>query len=117
MPVEIIKYNNREIIYVDNTGLSGEKIIENTKNANKLAMVKGKNALVLSNFTGANISNDVLDYFKSEETIKASKCCDKQATVGIGGIKKTILNIYNSVSGSTTKLFNTLEEAKEYLVK
>ena len=40
----------------------------------------------------------------------------KIAVVGITGIKKIFLNVYNQFIGGKTKAFETEEEAKEWLV-
>ena len=70
----------------------------------------------MADFTMANLSKEVIEYLKNEESKKAAEIADKQAVIGITGIKKMILNIYNTVSGSNTKVCSSMEEAKEYLV-
>ena len=42
---------------------------------------------------------------------------DKQAMLGIIGIKKVLLNTYNKITKSSLKAFNTKEEACEWLTK
>jgi len=116
MPVQIINYKNKDIVYSDHRGLSGQKLIDNIRDGCALVLKQGKDVLQLSDFRDSNLSKDAMDFARSEELKPVIKCIKKEAIVGVTGIKKMALNLYSSVTGSTAKVFNTLEEAKEYLV-
>ena len=116
--ISIIKYKDKEILYFNHNGLRDKELLENIKRANKkIKEYTGKEALTLANFTNAITSNEVMDYLKSEETVAVNKKVNKAAVVGITGIKKIFLNVFNSFTDNKTKAFDTEEEAKEYLVK
>ena len=117
MSVEILKEGNNSIVYVNHQGLSGSKLISNFAEANKILINGGQDQLLLTDFRNASLSKEVIDYIKSDETKAASGNCKKQAIVGITGIKKMILNVYNGMTKANMKIFNTFEEAKEYLLK
>ena len=85
------------------------------KDASEYINKNAKQILLMADFTDSTISNDVNDYLKSDETKAIQKFYIKQGIVGIRGIKKMILNIYNTVAGSNAKAFDTQEEAIKYL--
>lgn len=116
MPTSVITYKNKKIIYADHRGLTGEKLLSNLRDAKKLIMDHGKGALTLANFEDSSLSDDVVKFLKSDEMKEITDYIAKETIVGIQGIKKMIYKIYLKLTGSTCKIFNTEDEAKEYLI-
>ena len=116
MSVTILKHKGKEIVFVDHQGLTGEKLIANMKEGSKVLLQRGKGNLSLTNFSDANLSNDAVEYVKSNEMREVVKCIEKDAFIGLGGIQKLVFNIYLKITGSKGKVFKTAEEAKDYLV-
>ncbi|MBN2544445.1 MAG: hypothetical protein JXB50_01525 [Spirochaetes bacterium] len=115
MPVNMIDHKNKKIIYVDHRGLTGQNLLENYKQACELIKKNGSGCLMLVDFRDSTISNELVDYIKSDENKAITKLIAKQAAIGISGIKKIVFNLYNTVTGSSLKIFNTEDEAKNYL--
>jgi CO dehydrogenase/acetyl-CoA synthase alpha subunit len=115
MPYSIIKYNNKEIFFIDHRGLKGEEVLKSMKEAAEAIKKNGKQVLTLTDFTDTTISNEINEYLKSDETKAMQKYYIKQGIVGIGGIKKMMFNIYSSIMGTNAKLFDNLEDAKKFL--
>lgn len=116
--LSIINYKGKEILYLDQRGLNGDDLLKGCKNADQFIKNYQKDtALTLANFTDTTASQEVMNYLKSEESVNINKKVVKAAVVGITGIKKILLNAYNTVTGGKYKAFETEEEAKEYLVK
>jgi hypothetical protein len=114
----VINYKGKDIVYNDLRGLSGPELLSGFKlSVQKTKEYKGKELCLLANFTDTVISDDAMKYLKSEEVINGNKLYKKIAVVGATGLKKAILNIYNTITGDKTKAFDTEEEAKEYLIK
>ena len=116
----VINYKGKDILYVNHNGLEGNKIIENMKNAVKKTEELAKNGneiLAIYDFTDVYVTEEVMNYLKSDETKNVMKYIKKSAVIGIVGIKKIFLNVFNAVTSANTKAFDKLDEAKEWLVK
>ena len=115
---KFITYKGKEIFLGTYTGLRKSEILEQFKQANKLVDSCGKSGmLLLSDFTDCVPDQESVDYLKNEESKRIAKKFRKTAVVGrITGVKKIFLNGYNTITGANAKIFNTLDEAKEWLV-
>ena len=51
------------------------------------------------------------------ESKEIEKKIKKQAVLGITGAKKTLFDLFNSLTGNKTRTFNTEAEAKEWLIQ
>ena len=116
MPVQIIEHKGKEIIFVDHKGLQGSEMIDCFKEASREILARKGSALSLADFSGANLTKDFIEYLKTEEVKEITGGVKKEAIIGVSGIKKMVYNIYSALSGSTARVFNTIEEAKDYLV-
>jgi hypothetical protein len=116
MPGKIIEHNQKQILHADHRGLSGEKLLESLKEVTKKVLESDNNVLLLVDLRGAFLDKQFDDYLKTPETKQATKHYKKQAIVGISGIKKFVLNSYNMITNSNMKVFDKIEDAKNYLV-
>jgi hypothetical protein len=114
----IINYKDKKIYYFDHTGLPERELIDNINAGIKMILetYDGEPILNLSNWTNTFGTNEVMDALKTDQQKDIYKKCKKIAVVGISGIKKILLNAINPLTGGKTRAFNTLEEAKEWLV-
>ena len=67
-------------------------------------------------FTNTYINDEIIRYLTNSESKAVSKNAKKIATVGIIGIKRVFFNLYNAISRTPAKTFDTIEAAKDYLV-
>ncbi len=75
-----------------------------------------KDILILTDLTGSFIYGESQKHLK-ESTKMGRNFVKKSAVIGISGGKKILLNMINTFSGYQTRAFNTIEEAKDWLVK
>jgi hypothetical protein len=117
MPITTITHKGKEILYVDLSESKTEErslqLLEETKDAYLKA--KGK-LLVLVNSEGAYINTTVSNKMKEYGRMYFKDRAEKRAFVGVKGLKKIILKTYTSIIGGNIRLFDDLEEAKDYLV-
>lgn len=116
-----VEYKGKQIYFINYTNIKSETdfmaAIRETNEFRKKVMLDGKkDLLMLVDFTNSYVLGDVLKELKrsAAETKPITK---KSAVVGITGSKKVLLNIVNSVTHIGSKPFDTIEEAKEWLIK
>lgn len=117
MAYKIIKHNNKEVLFIDHRGLTGDDLLNSLKEANKYVLENKKDHLAVADFTDTNATKAVNEYLQSEESKAASKYATKQAVVGMSGIKKMVLRVYMAFTGVKSGIFDTVEEALEYVTK
>ena len=84
--------------------------------AAQMIVDSGKNdVLSLSDVTGCFFNNEIMEVLKEQSKI-SMPLTKKAAVVGITGIKKILLNAVNAVNANARKPFDTIEEAKDWLV-
>ncbi len=113
---EWITYKGHKLLFVDYTGLRGNEIVAMLHTANTTILEAEGRVLAFADFTGTYATDEIVAYLQSQETKQAAKKLTKNAVVGITGIKKLFLNLYNTVTGGGAKPFDDLESAKEYLI-
>jgi hypothetical protein len=111
-----ITYKGKKILYDDYRNLQGDKFP---------VMVNAVLSLTLNSAEKGYLSLvDVRDSYANKETVDAFNNAGKAvkdivyktAVLGITGVKKILLNVVNKFSNVGAKPFNTMEEAKEWLV-
>jgi predicted flavoprotein YhiN len=117
MAFSVINHNNKEVLFVDHRGLSGDELLKSFKAVNKFLKESKKEFVTVSDFTDTTVSSEFNEYLKSEENKEVAKYHRKLAVVGITGIKKMLLGIYNTLTGAKGKMFDTVEQALEYVTK
>lgn len=114
MKTEILSHNGKTIHYLHHQGIKGAELVASVKEANNYILKHG-NILVIVDFTDSFADKAVMDELKSEESKEVAKTAKCIAVLGVDGIKKVLLNGYNHLTGSDTRAFSTLDEAKAYL--
>ena len=118
--VEFINYDGKEIYYLDasnQTTMNIQEIREDMENVKKLISSKPpKSVLMITNVTNARFNNEMVELFKEYANhntpyVKAS------ALVGVSGIQKVVLTTVKALTGRDYYLANSLEEAKEWVVR
>ncbi len=119
MSVEWIEYKGKQILIADYRDLEPKEFIEKLTLSAKmiLEVPPPTKILSLSDFRGAVASKEVMAKLK-ELGPQVEARTEKNAIVGIHGIRHVLLSAYNRVAGASNnqKLFDTQEEALEWLV-
>lgn len=113
----LINYKSREILYIDHRGLKPQDAINNIHKGNLMVEnYKGQELLALIDFRDVTADINILTFLNSDETKKSIKLIKKGAILGVTGLSKVTLNLFNSLVGKDIKAFESEDEAKEYLV-
>lgn len=114
---EIINYKGQEIVCFNYNGLRGAELFEQLKvNTQFLLNSPKDDFLTLSDFSNTYATEEIIAYFRSQESKAAAQKTRKKALIGVSGLKKMFLNLYNRVTGAGAKAFDDLESARDYLV-
>ncbi len=117
MPVSYITHKGQQILYVDLTESKSEKrsleLLEETKQA---YLDSPGQLLVLVNTEGAYVNQVVSAKMKEYAKKYFKDKAKRRAFVGVSGLKKLILKTYATLVSGNLRLFDDLEEAKDYLV-
>jgi len=116
-----IDYKGKEIYFVDYTHIKSTEeflnVIKGTNAFREKVKAEGKrNILMLVDVTGSYIYGEVLDAIKMSGRI-SKELTQKEAVVGVTGAKKILLRIAQLFTGMQLHPFDTLEEAKEWLIQ
>ncbi len=117
-----IEHKGKNILYIDYSGLNAKKdrelllkIIEELKNQ---AFSKPTKSLFLSNVTDAYTDSFILSKLKDvAKFCTDNNLVEKECVVGLGGLKKTFIKIVNAFAQSKLVMFESVEEAKDWLVE
>lgn len=115
--IEWINYQGHEILFNNRSNLRNQEIIQNVGNAVK--MIKGsgkKDILYLIDNTNTIISPDVKDVIKKAGH-ELKPYLKKSAVIGPNAAQKILINILSKLTGMNIKIHDSLEEAKEWLIK
>lgn len=111
----LITHKGKEILYVDYQDMTKEEILQVMDDATDYALELNRPMLRLSNMTGVFAVKEVVE--KAKESGKTTNHLTiKRAAVGITGAKKVLFNAFNRFSGNNTRAFDTVEDAKDWLV-
>jgi hypothetical protein len=116
---QFIEFKGKEIYYVDYSGIKTNEdfltVIRQTNTFREKIKAEGKkDLLLLVDITGSFVYGEVLSEIKKAGKI-TKEITSKEAVVGITGGKKILLNIVKSFSNMNIKVFDTVEDAKEWL--
>jgi len=114
--VQMVPHKGKQVVYLDLSGLKAGDLHPVVEEAKRLIAGQPKeSALILTNVTDVEISKDTSALMKDFTThnkpyVKAS------AVIGVEGLKKIIYNAVQAVSGRHISSFETMEQAKDWLV-
>ena len=118
MRVRWIEYKGKRILYADFRGLRGdEEGIETLELAARRAASSPIKVLMLNNYEGATASPEWMSRVKQLGKEVFDLKVEKDACVGVTGVKLLLLEAYNKVVRKGTVPFKTEAEALEWLVK
>ncbi len=118
--IEMMNYKDREICYLDASNMTTKEIQNIETDMNKamkiVASKPPKSALMITNVTNVMFNTQMAELFKNYANhntpyVKAS------ALVGITGIQKVVLSTVKRLTNRDYQLFDSLEEAKEWIIK
>lgn len=117
---KFIDHKGKQIYYVDYSNIkTSEEFLAIIKSTNifreKLKHDGMKDLLMLVNISGSFVYGDVLVEIKKAASL-TKELIAKEAIVGITGSKKILLKVLQSFSKMDFKIFDTEEEAMEWLV-
>jgi hypothetical protein len=117
---QFIEYKGQSIYYVDYSNIkTNDEFMSVIKQSNsfreKVKSEGRKNLLMLVDVSGSFVYGDVLTEIKKAGKITKEMTL-KEAVVGISGGKKILLKIVQSFTNMNLKVFDTLDEAKDWLV-
>ena len=117
---KFIEFKGQQIYYVDYSNIkTSEEFLAVIKSTNafreKLKHDGVKYLLMLVNISGSFVYGDVLSEIKKAASL-TRELIAKEAIVGITGSKKILLKVLQSFAKMDFKIFDTEEEALEWLV-
>jgi hypothetical protein len=117
MSAEWILHKGKKIIYIDYVGLKPQEMSELVKEATKIIVAsKSIEVLSLSNVTGCYFNSELMDLIKTQGAISLP-LTKKAAVVGVTGLKNVLLTAANAVWPKSRKPFDSVEQAKDWLVE
>jgi hypothetical protein len=112
-----IVFKGKVIFFADHKGSKGDEVVKNQQKMLDMIKESGMtDCLNLTDMTDVVATNEVHQQMKKigEEILKHSK---KGAVVGMAhGIKNVLISSFMRLSSKPMRLFESLEEAKEWLV-
>jgi len=116
MPISWLNYKEKKILFIDLKGLEKEEMLTIVEEQKKIINESPEPVLLLNDFNGTFASEEYMNRAKKYGKEQKNKI-KKTALLGIQGIKKFLVQVYIKFSGNVnTKLCNSIEEAKEYLI-
>jgi hypothetical protein len=113
--VEWITYKGKRILVVNGAGLKEAQYIEAMEEMKQEVLKEKDGALVLANVTGIGMTKGVID--KSKEVVEATEKAGipnrLNVVVGLTGLQRAVAQLF----GRGVRFVNTIEQAKELLVK
>lgn len=115
-----IEHKGKMIYYVDYSNIkTNEEFLATIKQTNAFrekTKAEGKrNLLMLVDLTGSFVYGEVLEEIKKAGKL-TKELTAREAVVGITGGKKILLRIFQTITQMNIRVFDTVEEAKDWLV-
>lgn len=100
---------------MDFTNLSSTKSVETIEELARVIKAQGGKVLSLSDFTGAALGPEFMSRAKALGKEVFEPAAERQALLGIDGLKKMLVNAYVKFTGSKMRAFDNEADALEYL--
>ncbi|RLD84547.1 MAG: hypothetical protein DRJ10_00850 [Bacteroidetes bacterium] len=117
--VRWIEHKGKRIIYNDFSKIHSDEVVRVVRQFEQLVMDSKDtdDIIVLSNMTDAHFFGEAFEEIKRVTKV-VRPYIKKRAVVGISGVKSILYKSVNMFArGTPTKMFNTIEKAKDYLVE
>jgi hypothetical protein len=112
-----IEHHDRKILYSDYRGLTEKQMIENMELGYKMMHPCSGGVLVLVNVQGEFPIKIFMEHFSLSGRSKDAYMIAKLAAVGVKtGVMSIFLEEMSASKGITARLFNTEQEAKDWLI-
>jgi hypothetical protein len=111
-----ITHQSKELLLVDFSNLKADQFIQAIGESRRFILGCGrKDLLVLYDVANSRVSPEVTDVLK-EAAKETHSFIKKRAVVGIHGVQRIILHAINAFSQEDIKPFDSLDQAKDWLV-
>jgi|SRR5512133_2564043 hypothetical protein len=115
-----VEYKGKQIYYVDYSNIKTNEeflsIISQTNAFREKVKASGKkDLLMLVDISGSYVYGEVLDAIQKSGKI-TKQLTAREAIVGVTGGKKILLKIVQTVTNMNFRVFDTVDEAKNWLV-
>lgn len=117
--IQWIEHKGKKIIYLDYKNLNSrnkEEFIKVLDAAKEFVLSAGNNILLLVDIRNSFGDRDIVNRMKQDGK-EEKPYIKKEAVVGITGVKEVLLKAINLFTNLGIKPFNSLEEAKDWLVE
>lgn len=116
--VRYIPYKGRQILYIDYSNLkSSKEVCPVIAKLTEMVHSMSAKQLFLTDATDGSADKDTMAALKRvAQLCKERDVVEKECIVGIKGIKKVLLKAVNTFAKSNIVMFDTQEEAMEWLV-
>lgn len=109
-------YDNREILIIDHSNCKESEMIERLGELAKLIQRENKPILLLAIFNEKSYATPRFMREAEKESKAYLHLIDKQAVMGVSGVKKWILKGYNLLFNRDIRNFDTIDDAIKFLV-
>jgi len=114
--IQWINYQGKEILFNDRSGLRKTDLIDNVNNAVTLIKESGKNdILYLIDNSDTIITPDIKEVIKKGGQ-EVKPYLKKTAVIGPNPAQKILINILSKITGMNIKIFDTLNDGKNWLI-
>jgi hypothetical protein len=118
MSVSYISHKGKKILYVDYTKCKSPKETLDVLELVRQEYLKSNEMMITVNdFRDAYASSEFMNKVSELGKQLFTKRTIKSAAVGVAGIKKILVNAYNIFAENKVTLFDTKEEALDWVVK
>lgn len=117
---KFVEHKGKQIYYVDYSNIkTNEEFLSILKQTNafreKVKSEGQRDLLMLVDISGSFVYGEVLEQIKKAGK-QTKEITSREAVVGVTGGKKILLRIIQTITSMNFKVFNTVEEAKDWLV-
>jgi hypothetical protein len=117
MSVEWLEYKGKKILYINYGGMTPKERLDQIVKATEMIIkTETDSNLSLTDMRNCYVDEEFIETAKKQSKLSLSKT-KKAAVVGIIGIKKLLLQTFNKFTPKPRVPFDTVEEAKDWLVE
>ncbi|WP_109829643.1 hypothetical protein [Reichenbachiella versicolor] len=117
MPINWIKEGEKDILYVDLSGISDQVILIGKSELafEEVSKSPHEKTLILLDFTNTSLGPDFMAIGKERVAEILAEKNVKTAMIGITGLKRVLFKGYQTFTSSKAVLFDLKEQALDYL--